>query len=139
MKFHPVISIVLGVITTFVFFTIVGIFFYSFSNSGNMSSWFIPFAIFGLLLGGFIATNFAKEMKIMYSSCEGAILGIIISITSYSGTFYVPGAQFDIFQGIVMVIMFALISSIGGYIAKSWGKPIQKTKALLKGDKNKKV
>lgn len=136
MKFHPVISIVFGIITTFVFFTFVGIFFYSFSNSGNVSSWFIPFAIFGLLLGGFIATNFAKKMKIWYSSCEGVILGIITSITSYSGTFYVQGAQFDIFPGIFVVIIFALISSIGGYIAKSWGEPIQKTLSIFKKGDN---
>ena len=122
MKFHPAISIALGIITTFVFSTIVGLFSYHISNLGNMPSWSILFIIFGFLLGGFIATNFAKVKKIRYGFCEGIILGIITSITSYVGTLYVPGAQFDIFQGIFMVIMFALISSIGGYIAKSWGR-----------------
>jgi hypothetical protein len=133
MKFHPAISIALGVITTFVFSTIVGIFFYHISDLGNIPSWSILFIIFGFLLGGFIATNFAKIKKIQYGFYEGIILGIITSITSYVGTLYVPGAQFDIFQGIFMVIMFALISSIGGYIAKSWGEPIQKTLSIFKG------
>jgi MFS family permease len=133
MRFNPAISIALGVITTFVFSTFVGIFFYHISNLGNMPSWFILFIIFGFLLGGFIATNFAKVKKIRYGSCEGVILGIITLITSYAGTLYVPGAQFDIFQGIFMIVMFALISSIGGYIAKSWGEPIQKTLSIFKG------
>ncbi|MEN6291488.1 MAG: hypothetical protein ABFD07_05650 [Methanobacterium sp.] len=50
MKFHPAISIALGIITAFVFSTLVSIFFYHISNLGNVPSWSILFIIFGFLL-----------------------------------------------------------------------------------------
>ena len=130
MKFHPAISIALGVITTFVFSAIVGLlFFYGVPNFGIVSSWFIPFVIFGFLLGGFIATNFAKEMKIRYSIYEGIIMGVLV---------FIPGLisqMYDIWFSLFALVFFSLISGVGGYIAKSWGKPIQKTVSILKKDK----
>ena len=124
MKFHPVISITLGLITTFVFSAIVGfIFFYGVPNFGNVSPGFIPFFIFILLLGGFISTNFANEMKIRYSIYEGLIGGALISI---------PGLASQIYIVPFVMVFFSLISGVGGYIAKSWGKPIQKTLSVFK-------
>jgi len=124
MRFHPAISIALGVITTFVFSAIVWfLFFYGVPNFGSVSSWFIPFFTFGLLLGGFIATNFAKEMKIRYGVYEGLVVGALISI---------PGLVSQIGFVLFALVLFALISGVGGYIAKSWGEPIQKTLSLFK-------
>lgn len=127
MKIHPIISIVLGIVITFIFLSSAqAIVTYNVFNLSSQSFLYPTLLIFGILFGGFIATYFAKIKKIRYGSYEGVILGIITSIISYSGTLYVPGIQFDIFQGIAIIIIFALISSIGGYIGKSWNKPIQK-------------
>lgn len=131
MKFHPVISIVLGIITTFVFFVLVGfLFFYGIPNFGNVSPWFIPFFTFGLLFGGFLATNFAKEMKIRYSIYEGLVVGVLISIPEL-----ISQIGFVLFA----LVLFSLISGVGGYIAKSWGEPIQKTMSIIKRFKNEKI
>jgi hypothetical protein len=134
MKFHPVISIILGIITTFVFISVISfMFIYPVSNGGSVSSWFIIFIIFGLLLGGFIATNFAKEMKIRYSLYEGLVLGVLVYINEVINQVY--NIEFLIF----VIILSALISGIGGYLAKSWGKPIQKTRSIFKRFKKEKV
>ena len=131
MKFHPVISVVLGVITTFIFLLFVGIILmYSIFDAGSGSSWFIPVLLFGFLFGGFVATNFAKEIKIRYSIYEGLIVGVIISIVAYFGT--LPSARIEITQELFLILIFALLSGVGGYIAKSWGKPIQKAMTILK-------
>ncbi len=75
-------------------------------------------------------------MKIRHSLYGGLIVGAIISIVAYFGTIQYAG--FEITQGLFLILIFALISGVGGYIAKSWGKPIQKTMSIFKRFKNEK-
>lgn len=133
MKFHPVISITLGVVTTYVFIFVAGLISRYHINLSGEYSWFIPLFIFGFLLGGYIATGFSKETKIRYSLYEGIILGLL---------FFIPGLIsqiYDMGSTIFAVILFALMGGVGGYIGKSWEKPIQKTMSIFKRFKNEKI
>jgi hypothetical protein len=44
----------------------------------------------------------------------------------------IPGLVSQIGFVLFALVLFALISGVGGYIAKSWGEPIQKTLSLFK-------
>ncbi len=128
MRFHPVVSIVFGVVMTFIFLFIGQAVLLS-----TQSSLYLVILLFGILFGGFLATYFAKEVKIRYSLYEGLIFGVLLQIIGYLGSNYMQSIQFNIFQVLLVILLPALISVIGGYIAKSWGKPVQKTLSLKKG------
>ena len=89
MKFRPVISIALGVVTAILFsYSVMFLFTIYAFNSSSESAGFIPFLIFGFLIGGYIATNFAKDRKIRYSLYEGLILGVLIVILELFNQIY---------------------------------------------------
>ena len=81
VKFHPIISILLGILSFFVFTTFIVII----SLFAFKSTWFMPILLFiGIPLGGFIATYFAKDKKIRYGLYEGLLLAILTSFLKKS-------------------------------------------------------
>lgn len=100
MKFHPIISIILGTIIAFIIGPLIAIF-----NP-------IFIYIYPVLIGGFIATYFAKEKKTRY----GIYVGIIIIIL-----FGLPAFLVDIsnYTNFLLVSFFVIIpAGIGGFLGK---------------------
>lgn len=71
MKYHPAISIFLGLMAVFILYLI-----------SLYNSWFISFSWFILLFGGFIATFLAKVKKIRYGVYLGIILILILLLSA---------------------------------------------------------
>ena len=86
MKFHPILSIIIGVIASLILFIIAfSVFGVSGWNSAFQAiqgaSWFgTLLLIVSYSLGGFMATYFAKEKKIEYALYEGIFILLIFSI-----------------------------------------------------------
>jgi uncharacterized membrane protein len=109
MKVHPVISIILGIITGIILLIISMKLF-----SGNaLAAAATDFII--SIIGGFIATYFAKEKKIRYGIYEGIILSVIfISIVAL-----IPINYMYFLIALVGIIFEVLLpASIGGFIGK---------------------
>lgn len=109
MKFHPVISIILGIVTIFigviVAFGILSVFTAYSSLEGTIFivSMVVYYSL--ILIGaGFISNYFTKKKKILYSVCEAIIvtalmiIGLYISIllSMVSGVLIVIGGYFAI-------------------------------------------
>ena len=111
MKFHPAISIILGIIAAIIFF---GIFFGISALAVGATAWALWVAIlFGIINGGFIVTHFAKENKIKY--------GIYAGITFAIGVIVIWGMppQYDIVSyNVLLFVFFSVIAITGGYIGK---------------------
>jgi hypothetical protein len=114
MRFHPVISIFLGAVAIIVLFLIlVGIQGVpNFNNEVFFDIFFITI-IFILLVGGFIATYFAMDMKIRY----GIYLGLILASLETIGQSSLVGYK-GIAIAILIFVLFSLVTGIGGFIAK---------------------
>lgn len=109
MKVHPVISIILGIIAGIILLIIsIKLF------SGNtLVSAATNFAI--SIIGGFIATYFAKEKKIRYGIYEGIILSIMfISLVSLIHTTYI----YFLIALVGIIFEMLLPATIGGFIGK---------------------
>lgn len=95
MRFHPVVSIILGAIISFILYLIAISVFGVIGWIGGFqaiqgASWFGTFLlIISYTLGGFIATYFAKEKKIQYALYEGIFILFIFSILT------VPNSHLD--------------------------------------------
>ena len=111
MKVHPVISIILGIITVFILPLIWSVF------TGAAPIPIIVFVV-AIVLGGFIATYFSKEKKMQYGIYEGIIIILI---------FIIPEAlthttDIDILSSLIGITLVVLLPvSIGGYLGKSIG------------------
>jgi hypothetical protein len=114
MRFHPLISIFLGAVAIIVLFLIlVGIQGVpNFNNKVIVAIFFIT-AMLILLVGGFIATYFAMNIKIRY----GIYLGLILASLETIGNNNLVGYN-GIGIAIFVIIIFSLVSGIGGFIAK---------------------
>jgi hypothetical protein len=114
MRFHPLISIFLGAVAIIVLFLIlVGIQGVpNFNNKVIVAIFFIT-AMLILLVGGFIATYFAMNIKIRYGIYLGLILASMETIGNNNLVRY-NGIGIAIF----VIIIFSLVSGIGGFIAK---------------------
>jgi putative membrane protein (TIGR04086 family) len=104
MKFHPVISTILGIVTVSILLILIGP---NFSEST-----FGALGVIILILGGFIATYFTEDKKIRYSIYGGiilgALLGAFLGITQYKNLTW-------IFEGFITFVPFM---GIGGFIGK---------------------
>lgn len=99
MRFHPFVSIILGFIVFEIIYQIA-------------LEWFLLLIYVAMVLGGFIATYFAKKRKIEFGLYEG--MCIIISIllfTVYYGLNVSLGIGF-----IFMALVILLITGLGGLI-----------------------
>lgn len=108
MKLHPVISIILGFIIFSILTLIASTLYIAYIDL--LSLYFIS-----VLIGGFIATYLAKEMKIQYGIYEGLLIvvmgfylhfGVLVSLVS--------STQIIITNTIYTIIL----ASIGGFIGK---------------------
>lgn len=103
MKFHPVISIVLGVTASFVLYLIA----LSLIGYGWVNGFL---TIFSYIIGGFIAVFYARKKKIQYALYEGIILILILEFLT---NFIVSS---DVFVYFVYSISIFLLAMIGGMI-----------------------
>jgi hypothetical protein len=109
MKFHPVISIILGIITGIILF-IISIKLFSGNVLAEVASNFVI-----AIIGGFIATYFAKEKKIRY----GIYVGIIFSVIFISIVALIPINYIYFLIALVGIIFEVLLPAvIGGFIGK---------------------
>lgn len=120
MRFHPVVSIIFGVIVSFVLYLValsvfgvigwVGAF-----QAIQGASWFGTFLlIVSYTLGGFIATYFAKERKILYALYEGIFILLIFCMLT------VPNSSLDAIKlllfsyGGTLLILLAVTGGVFG-------------------------
>ena len=111
MKLHPVISIILGVIITIIFFYILGIPILSFDLTYSTS---LVIIFVSLVFGGFTATYFSDNQEIGYSISVGIIISFILLIL---GSW---NAGYD--NIIFLFTFFSLVSGIGGLFGKFMDK-----------------
>ena len=125
MRYNPILSIILGAVVIIVlsFIAAVGLV-EPHGNNNIIMDIFVIIATLILILGGFIATYFAKDMKVRYSIYLGLILATLVTIGEI-------GRNLAGYQGIGIVILifvlFPLVTSIGGFI----GKMTEKTNRQL--------
>lgn len=130
MKFHPVISIFLGVIVSFILYLIALSVFGVIGWIGAFiiipgSSWFGTLLLtISYILGGFIATYLAKEKKIQYGVYTGVII-LTIGIIQTSIN------NFPVVIHISKFIVYIISAAIGGYLAVLLAKHL-KTKHITK-------
>lgn len=107
MKFHPVISILLGIMAAITIFGITTLAF-------NVTLWTMLVAVpASLIIGGFIATYFTKEKKRVYSVYVGAIIAVFMVIS------FGRSLEYDVIAyNLLLIVFIPLITSIGGYIGK---------------------
>jgi hypothetical protein len=111
MKLHPVISIILGVIITIIFFYILGIPILSFDVTYGTS---LVIIFVSLVFGGFTTTYFSFDQKIVYSISVGIIISFILLILgSWDAGYY---------NIIFLFTFFSLVSCIGGLFGKFMDK-----------------
>jgi len=103
MRFHPVISIFLGVIVSFVLSLIALSFFVYF--------WINLFIIiFSFILGGFLAVFYAREKKIQYALYEGIAVILVLEFV----TNFVASPQAFVF--LIFSILIFLLAMTGGMV-----------------------
>lgn len=124
MRFHPIISIILGVIVSFILYFIAVLGFGAFAWVGAAistrpgSSWSGVFLlIVSYILGGFIATYFTKEKKIKYGLYEGLIL-ILIYFLWTAPIWYLEYNNVNTFPTIFANLMILLLAITGGMFGK---------------------
>jgi hypothetical protein len=110
MKFHQVISIILGIIVFFVvFFSAITTLDY-FLGKNVLTAGFIILPL--ILIGaGFISTYFTKEKKVRYSLYAGIIIAAVVSSLAVMD-------HNDIIMVISEFIIYPLTMVIGGFFAK---------------------
>ncbi len=119
MKFHPVISIILGVIVSFIFYLIPILGFGTFGA-------FIQ--LFSYVIGGFIAVFYAREKKIQYALYDGLIMMLIIDLPFFAS----PYVIIAFFYGVSIILLAAIGGIIGLMMDENYRESF-KTKYLNKG------
>lgn len=102
LKFHPVVSVILGYIVFFIFLTFSGLAHLNFGFNDIL-------AIISYFFAGFIAVYLAKEKKIRY----GLYMGIFL--ISFALILVVIYREFIIYDLIFLVIVF---TCLGGFLGK---------------------
>ena len=137
MRFHPVISITLGVIVSFIVYLIAVLGFGAFAWVGAAisahpgSSWFgVLLLIVSYILGGFIATYFAKENKVRYGLYEGLSL-ILIYFLWTAPIWYLEYSSVNFLPTIFANLMILLLAVTGGILAKMKDKDYNGFNSIL--------
>jgi len=112
---NPMVSIALGLIVSFIVFFIVQLI-YSEIDS------FIAF-----ILGGFIATYFAKERRIIYGLYEGVLFVFIITFIGIIKNYEYFGSHSFLINLPGIILLGVIFGTIGGFI----GKKIPKKEAII--------
>lgn len=112
----PIITITVGTIITFALMILID----------NLESylWVWDYAIpmgtvISGLIGGFVATYFAKDKKIRYGIYEG-ILAVLVNITyAYLADFPEMSFGLIVFTALIFIFLLILPAIIGGYFGKT--------------------
>lgn len=108
MKFHPLVSIIIGL---FVFFILSELFGFVFGiNPGNI---ILLYAVI-FLIAGFTATYLTEEKKILYGFYTGLSIIILTNVDTIISGFSLPSFT----NQIIDCLMVIAIATIGGVIAK---------------------
>ena len=108
MKFHPVVSIILGIIVSFMIFVKISL---SFSTSILI---LVAILFATLILGGFIATYLTKDRKMKYGVYEGITLAVFIIILLEIA----HSTELNIISVVSALVLCPVISGIGGFIGE---------------------
>lgn len=119
MKFHPVISIILGFIVYEIVYQIAV---HAFGIGLGIGTILFYFA---LILGGFVATYFAEQKKIKYGIYEGIRIAIAVLVATLS---FSESISARIILLIVTIIVFAWF---GGAVAKRLTRNSQKNQEKI--------
>lgn len=104
-KFHPVLSIILGIIAAIIFFGISTL-------AVGVTAWSIWITIlFGLINGGFTITHFTKEKRIKYRIYAGIIFATTVIVN-----FGKPPQYNIIGYNVLLFVFFSVIAINGGCI-----------------------
>ena len=121
MRFHPIVSIISGVILSFVLYLIAISVFGVIGWIGAFqaiqgASWFGTFLlIVSYMLGGFMATYFAEEKKIQYALYEGIfILLIFIVLTVSNSPLDATTLLLSLFSYGILLILLAVMGGMFG-------------------------
>jgi len=105
MRFHPVISVFIGVIVSFVLHLV--------TQSLFVYGWISVFvATFSYIFGGFIAVFYAREKKIQYGLYEGILIILILDLLAFIASSSVSTISI-LYYGIFVI----LLAILGGIIA----------------------
>ena len=107
MKFHPLVSIIIGLIVFFILSELFGFLFGI--NPGNII--FLYAVIY--LIAGFTATYLTEEKKIRYGIFEGLSILILTNLDTIISGFSMPSLSTFIIASLLTII----ITGIGGVIA----------------------
>jgi hypothetical protein len=111
MKYHPVISIFLGIIAIFSMLFILGLVSGPIFVGISSTAGFILFFIF--TIGGFTTTYFSNDAKIRYGAYTGLILSVFTIIIGRNDL----GSN-AIFAAAADIILISLTTGFGGFLAK---------------------
>jgi hypothetical protein len=121
MRFHPIVSIISGVILSFVLYLIAISVFGVIGWIGAFqaiqgASWFgTLLLIVSYILGGFIATYFTEEKKIQYALYEGIfILLIFIVLTVPNSSLDATTLLLSLFSYGILLILLAVMGGMFG-------------------------
>lgn len=105
MRFHPVISIFIGVIVSFLLHLV--------TQSLFVYGWIsIFYSTFSYIFGGFIAVFYAREKKIQYGLYEGILIILILNLLAFIASSNVYTISI-LYYGIFVI----LLAILGGIIA----------------------
>ncbi len=107
MKFHPVVSIIFGLIVFSIFSLIIGFVIGMGSGIGGIL-YFVSF-----LLAGFTAAFLAKEMKVRYGFYEGICIIIFINLITLLSGWSLGNISSLIFGSVTGI----LLASVGAKLA----------------------
>ena len=120
MRLHPVVSITLGFIVSCIVFYFVSDL-TLFGALGVSSSvleliWTVE-SLASAAIGGFLATHFAKENKILYGICVSICWMVFFSILPALIFLGPPESLSVLIIPVLMYTGFIIASTIGGYLA----------------------
>lgn len=117
MRLNPIISIILGLIVSYIIFAFI----FNLTLLGALDSVFHQIFVIeevgSLVIGGFIATYFAKGKKIRYGIYVGIIWVISIGGLIPSLIFGHPTYISDIINTVLTYIIFVIAAITGSYLA----------------------
>jgi general stress protein CsbA len=116
-SFNPVISISLGLIVSYIVFVLL----FNLTMLGNLDSVFhqiwIVEEVCSLVIGGFIATYFAKEKKIQFGIYLGITWAILIGLIPSLIFFDFPTSLLELITVILRYIVYIIAPITGSYLA----------------------
>jgi len=115
-SFNPVISVILGLIVSYIILFFIGNLTLLVASDSVFQQIGIVESTASLVVGGFIATFFAKEKKIQYGIYVGIIWMVLIGFVP-SLIFGLPTSILNLVITVLMYIGFIIAPTAGSYLA----------------------